>query len=154
MQENIAVIIIIFSAFQSSTVRMVAALSYAIIHAMHFFVDPFLDGYAYYFSAGVADVLIMWLLLKAPKFPDISISLFRVCIAEVFVNAFGWFLWYKEYEPTLYVNIFYMLNIWVLLILIRKDRANDIGEHQIDNWADRVLLVVSPSFSIIPRRSS
>lgn len=150
----LALVIVLLAATQPSTVRKVAACSYAVIHAGHLAISPLLDGFAYFFSAAVADVVIMWLLLRASNFPAISISLLRVCFLEAFINALGWVLWYKYIEPTIYVTIFHVLNLWVVIILTRKDRADELGGRQVDSWADRLRLAIGSGLSTIPRRGT
>lgn len=152
----VALAVLLLAATQPTPARRVVACSYAVVTFGHLMlVSPWADdlGGAYFLTAAAGDVLVMALIMRSVKMPDTGISLMRVCVAEVVANWLGWRLWENGYDPAIYNTIFYGLSIWVMLILIRRDRAYERRGYSINSRVDNLRLIFSPGGSHLSSRS-
>lgn len=150
----LSIVILLLAATQPSSERMGAACVYAGVNLAHLaLISPWIGGYGYYLSAAMADIFIMAIIIQMPRITAVAISLLRVCLVEVIVNAIGWILWFKYFEPALYNSTFYLIYGWIVLILMRKDRADDVGGYKVDHWTDFLRLVIGSSRFTLSGRS-
>ena len=151
----LALIICILSLLQKGDERFFPAVAYAIVNIGHYLLfDWWADGYTYYISAAVADVIIMAWIMSISRISNTAISLMRVCIAEVVVNFGGWALWWHHHEPSAYNAVFIGLHLWVILILLGKDKSDERGGFEVDRWTDYLRLLAGAGNPNLQSRSS
>jgi len=153
MIEILAVIIMLLAMMQADEERYHVAMIFAIATLAHLLVVGFLDsGHVYYISAAVFDVLIMMLISRIPKIVGLTITIYRICIAEILVNAAGWAMWVSYMDPYWYNVAFMVLHLWAILALMQKDEIDDVGGYRVDNRLDYLRLIVSARHSNIQGR--
>lgn len=142
ISDVLSLVILLLAATQPSPSRVTVAFIYAAVHLAHGGLAPLIPGGWYYATAAGADLVIMAFIVHAVRIPAIAVSILRVCLAEIVVNAGGWLLWFNYHEPTLYNLAFYGLNAWLIMILMRRDPANDVGGFTVNRGRDWIRLVI------------
>jgi hypothetical protein len=134
-------VVLILAIAQPSRERIIPALIYALFQWGYLVASFWLDGGMLYFMGAFASLSIMGILLSLKSFPDVSVAIHRICIAEIFINATGWSLWWNYQEVQTYNIAALCIQIWVIIALTRKDNA-DAGGYEVDSWLDRLRIVV------------
>lgn len=155
MTSVIALILVItvLACLQPSAERREVACAYALVNMGHFLlISWWISDFWYYVSAGIADVVIMSIIVHMHKIPEIGLLLLRACLLELMVNAFGWVLWWRYAPPDAYNALYQCVQIWIVFILMKKGEADEWGGFTVGNWRDFVRLVVSPGYASIQGR--
>lgn len=91
-----------------------------------------LDGFLYYGSAALFDLAIISVLSKIHITHDLVLKLQRLCIVSIIINIVGWICWYHYLPPGVYNSSFLFIYLYVLVILIQKDKRLDLGNTSMD----------------------
>jgi len=119
--------------FQPNAPRFFAAVVFVVITLSHeFFMSDF-EGLAYYGSAALFDMGIIMLTSGINPVHQMVIDLQRICLASVFVNFMGYFIWLFYLPSTVYDMSFMVLYTWTLIILTERNGA-DVGGYRLDSW--------------------
>lgn len=121
------------AVFQGTVPRLYAAVIFVSLTMLHDGLFGHLDGMAYYGSAVLADLLIITITSGIYPIPDMVISLQRVCLASILLNAVGWLLWFAYLPPTTYNVAFFALYAWAIWIMLKKD-SRRVGTDGVDSW--------------------
>lgn len=116
---------------QPTEARVYAAALFAGPAVLHSLFLGHLDGLAYYGSAAVVDLAVLWAVGRIALPSATTIAIQRICLASIVLNAMGWGLWAAYLPPTVYNAAFVMLYTLALIILLQKDRA-DVGRNSVD----------------------
>lgn len=112
--------------FQPTRERFVAGAAFAAFLVLHDLLLASADGFAYYGSAALVDLIIVALLHKIEPLPTMALALQRLCVVSIVTNFAGFLLWYNYSPPTAYNVAFLILNAWAVWILTRDVR--DVGD--------------------------
>lgn len=126
-----ALVVVAFT--QPNAPRLFAAVVFVGVLSLHeaFLAD--VDGWLYYASAALFDLLIMAFLSGINPVPRMVVSLQRLCLASIVVNALGWVIWFLYFPPWPYDLACAAVYACALYILIRRDRA-DVGGFTMASW--------------------
>lgn len=137
-----AIVIALAALTQRSDIRFFASLAYSIVNLSHaLFIATWVDGGMYFVTAGVANLLIAEWLVTLNRITDTVVSLLRVCVVELVVNATGGIIWWNGYDGGVYAGVYVGIYAWVVLILLRKDTADDGRGYQAAGWGDYLRLI-------------
>ena len=138
MVDYLIIIICILALFQSKSKWMVACV-FAIVTGLHSITMSSLEGFWYFFSAGVCDALVVGYVARFGKVTKLSDAIMNICVISFFANVYGWILW-TNYLPVdsynLTITALYLIAIFSLL---SKERAHDFG-HSKQNTGLRLLV--------------
>lgn len=120
-----------------------------------FFVDALseLGGLYPYLGASIFDLAIVSIISKIKIVVPTTIYLYRICLAEIFLNFIGWIMWdhnVSNYD-TIYQGAFSVLSVYTVYILFRKDEADDKRGVRNDSWGYLLRSVISPRGSFVKR---
>jgi hypothetical protein len=115
---------LVASIFQPNAPRLFAAGIFLALTASHELFLSSLDGFRYYGSAALLDLLIIILTSGVRPLPAMVLTLHRICAASILVNGVGWVIWALYYPPVLYDLSFVALYAWLIFTLTRKDPEN------------------------------
>lgn len=117
------VLICITVWFQPTKTRKIAACCFAGFIVFHDRVLGELDGFAYYGSAALADLIVVALLHKIEPTHKMALALQRLCIVSILTNLAGYLLWLSYSPPMAYDLAFVAVFAWAVWIMTR-DLAN------------------------------
>ncbi len=127
------VLIVFAGAFQPNAPRLFAAVVFVVVTLSHEFFMSDTDGLIYYGSAALFDMGIIMLTSGINPIHQMVTDLQRICLASVFVNFIGYFIWLSYLPPTIYDMSFMVLYAWTFIILIERNGA-DVGGYRVDSW--------------------
>jgi len=119
--------------FQPNAPRLFGAFVFVAVTLSHEFLISDVDGLAYYGSAALFDMGIIMLVSGINPVPRMVTDLQGICMASVFINGIGYFIWLAELPPIIYDTSFMVLYTWTLLILIERN-GTDVGGYRLDSW--------------------
>lgn len=126
--------LIVVAVFQPNAPRLFAAVLFVSIISLHELLLSDLDGLQYYGSAALFDLLIIVLTSGINPVPQMVLSLHRICFVSILANMAGWVIWFFYFPPLIYDLAFVAINVWTLIIFIRRDGEN-VGGYSMDSWA-------------------
>lgn len=146
----LAGVIVLLAIMQPTYERMMAGAWFALLGLLHFmlfyaWVFAFgekMDGITYFVTAAITSGIAIELMMRIPKVVSTTISLYRVCIAEIAANSVALALWYYDQSPLINTYVFLVLRIWAISILLRKDTADDVGGYTITSRWDYFTFVL------------
>ena len=118
---------------QPNAPRFFGAAIFGSLTISHSLLLSELDGLAYYGSAAIFDLLFMIITSSMSPVPDMIFSLYKVCLASMVVNAFGWVLWMTYQPHVLYNCAFLVIYGWAFVVLLRRGKV-DVGDYTLDSW--------------------
>lgn len=128
--------LVVVAFIQPNAPRLFAAVSFVAIISLHEFLLSHLDGFQYYGSAALFDLLIIVLTSGINPVPKMVLSLHKVCITSILANLAGWLLWFLYYPPLAYDAAFVAIYAWALMTLIKRDGLHGmVGGYTMDSWA-------------------
>ena len=111
------------------TVFLTVTIFQMFVYLINFFDEEIINIYQeyvyfFYFSALYVNLWIIWILIekfyKLPRF-DIANALILVISANMIVlGIVGWFHYDQEFWKSFYMNGFYLLAFWVLLVILQE----------------------------------
>ena len=119
--------------FQPNAPRFYSALIISIMYQIHavFFWDA--DAFLYYGSAGLVELGAVFILAFVSNPPKMTIDLLKINLAFVFVNLFGYLLWFFYYPPLIYNVLCAVLYTLTLITFILRGRE-DVGNFAMHSW--------------------
>ena len=137
----LACVIAFIALLQPTDERFYAGVAFAATGLVHIIVfmlwemsafEP-VDGITYFVTAALMSVAAMEIMVRISKVVSTTISLYRVCLAEIAANVAGLYLWYHGMSPAINVWLFAALRTWAVVILIRKDKADDARGYEVNS---------------------
>lgn len=119
---------------QPNAPRFFAAILFMSIAMAHELFLADLTGLQYYGSAALFDLLIIVLTSGISPIPKMVLSIHKICIASMLINAVGWTLWLLYFPPIAYSIAFLCLSVWTLAVFTKRDKA-DVGGYAMDSGA-------------------
>lgn len=148
----LAVVISFLAILQKSDDRIIAGSIFAVTGLGHIvmlysfelvFVGG-MDGVTYFVTASVASVIAMELMYRIPEITGLSVTLQRICMAEIITNAISLALWYNSIYPEVNTYAFVALRAWVIVALIKRDNSHDMGGYEATTRGGYFMRVVNP----------
>lgn len=130
MTNLLIYIIVILAVIQPSKKRLYPALVFAILTLSHLYFSRDMDGFAYYFSAVLTDLLIMALIVRSDSI--LTLHLMVVSITSILLNTFGWVLWEFYFPPMMYDTAFIILYLYAISKLFYG--GGDVGDYTNSKW--------------------
>jgi len=128
----IAIVIVAF--LQPNAPRLFAAVSFISFLLAHEFFMYGYEGLQYYGSAALFDLAIIILTSGINPVPKMVLSLHKICMVSIVANLAGYLLWYYYLPLTAYNATFVVINVWTLIILIKRNNL-DVGDYTVDSWS-------------------
>lgn len=120
-------LIVIAAIMQPTEERLYAALLFALLAAIHYVVMYEVDGIAYYGSAALLDIAVIYFTARLAIISKVIREIQNICLASIVLNAIGWAMWMLYLEPHAYDAMFIALYSWALIILTRRESADVSG---------------------------
>jgi len=79
------------------------------------------DGLMYYGSSALFDLLIILIITRISTASRLCFQLQLICLASIFINALGWYMWFDYRSPALYNWCFVALNFYAVYCMIAKE---------------------------------
>ncbi len=117
--------IFIVALFQPNTDRRFPALIFAFFLWLHCAAMSELEGFWYFFTAGLCDVAIVAMIACWSKVSRLTDSLITLSIMSVVFNFYGWLLWISFLPVYSYNYSITALYLIAIISLLRGDCAND-----------------------------
>jgi len=130
----IFIIFIISACVQPSAPRMFAGVIFSVISIALLLVEPYLNDYLIYTVPAMSAVLVMILLSASMVVSRVVLSLHRICLGTIVLNAGGYLL-YESGESFLAYNAsFFLLYVWTIKVLLKRDGRLDVTGYGADSW--------------------
>jgi hypothetical protein len=141
------VIIAITVIFQPSSDRSIIALIYALSCITHMVVDIHseLDGFWYFFFAGVFDLAAISLIYTFNARTRLTDDLINISTLSIVLNAYGFVTWYNHQPILSYQLTMMALYFIAILSLLRKECANGNQPHR---WHNGVRVLIDKGFAV------
>lgn len=143
MNLTLSLIIFVLALCQPNANRMLAGLIYGCVGLAHWaLLSWWVNDFAYYTTAGGASLLTILLIGRLRVISSTALSLIRVSLVEIVMNGVGCLLWYMYQPPLIYNLAFTLIFAWAIVVLLRKDRADEMGgDLEVGSWGDYLRLV-------------
>ena len=126
-------ILMLMSLLQPNAPRLFAAVAFTCVTVLPEQLLSAYTGLGYYGSAALFDLGIITLTSWINPVPRMVISLHKICMVSILLNAVGWVLWTLYYPPLVYDMSYIALYAWTLFVFTRRgDR--DVGGFTLDSW--------------------
>lgn len=119
--------------FQPSAPRFYSALVISVMYQIHSLFFWGADAFLYYGSAGLLELVAVFILAFVSNPPKMTIDLLKINLAFVFVNLFGYLLWFFYYPPLIYNVLCAVLYTLILITFILRDKK-DVGNFAVHSW--------------------
>lgn len=120
---------------QPTAQRFFAAMSFALISVGHDQILGNLDGFAYYGSAALANLIVLSIIAGVRPIPRTVLLLQLLCVGAMVLNLIGWVMWTLFLPPDVY-NIAFIFFYGVTLIAMLDKDSYDVGGFTADGWRD------------------
>lgn len=102
-----------------------AAIAFALFSVIHDQLFWSLPGWGYYLSAGAFDVIALAAIAILARPSRLATSLICICILSLFLNFYGWVIWFGYLSPVSYNVSFLVLYSITILVILRGDAAKN-----------------------------
>ena len=134
LNAGLIFIIFIISAFQPSAPRLFAGIIFSVISIALVLVGPYLNDYLTYAVPAMSAVLVMILLSASMVVSKVVLSLHRICLASIVLNAGGYLLYESGESFLAYNAAFFLLYVWTIKVLLKRDGRLDATGFGVDSW--------------------
>jgi hypothetical protein len=117
--------ILIIALFQTNSDRRFPALVFALFVWLHCVSMSGLEGFWYFFTAGLCDIVIIAIIACWARVSALADSLITISIISIVFNCYGWLLWVSYLPVSSYNYSITALYLIAILSLLRGDCAND-----------------------------
>jgi len=125
--------ILLASVCQPSAERIFAAVVFITFTLVHEVTLSSTTGFTYYGTAALFNLLTILFTSGINPLPKMVLTLHRICLAAILVNAAGWVMWFLYMSPAAYNALFFALYVWVIITLIHRTGLN-VGGLTMDRW--------------------
>jgi len=130
----IFIIFIISVTVQPSAPRLFAGVIFSVISIALIFAAPYLNDYLTYAVPAMAAVLVMILLSASMVVSRVVLSLHRICLGSIVLNAGGYLLYESGESFLAYNAAFFLLYVWTIKVLLKRDGRLDATGFGVDSW--------------------
>ena len=125
MINNLLIIALCFMAmFQPTKQRFLVALAFSLSCAVHSIVSENLSDVLYYLSAGIADVVIVFVICLFARPDRFTDQMIIVCVFSLLLNLYGLIIYENYFSATSYNAAFYALYVAAMSVFLKKDKGN------------------------------
>lgn len=132
-------LIFVASFFQPSRERTCAAVVTATLTLCHFTGCLNTTGLGYYAGAAMVDLAIIAALSSIDNAPKMVIRIQVICVVSILCNFCGWALWRAYVSPVWYNTAYVFIYLWLLITLLRRGKADDVGSDRSGSGSPGVL---------------
>ena len=115
--------------------RFIAALIVTLSAAFHDLIFNSSEGYFYFVSAALFDVVVVSILANFYKITSLVLNVIKYCRISFFINLAGWGVYEAFDQPVFYAAASFILYFYLILILTRSDDEYDTGRLRLASWA-------------------
>ena len=126
-------IIAFLSITQPTAPRLFAALIFIILVFLHDLFLSDLDGFKYYATCALNNLLVIILTAGINPIPKMVIRLHVVCLIAALLNMIGYILWYNYYSSDAYDISFLVIYMYTAFIFIDRD-IEHVGGFASSKW--------------------
>lgn len=123
--------VIIVALFQPTDERLFAGSMFAITSAIHYIAFYNIDGIAYYGSAALTDLAVIFLTIRLRIISKTIEHLQNICVVSILLNGIGWVVWMLYLPPDVYNTSFIILYSAAIITLLRKDESDADGAYKL-----------------------
>lgn len=116
--------------WHKSPAGLFISFSFCISYLLFHVIDPYLSDVAYYVTAALFDLLLVYLIGAVRPITKMAITLQRCCLASIIVNAFGFMCWYLYLSATAYNIILTLVHLCIAVSLWRGGRNGFTNNHR------------------------
>lgn len=92
------------------------------------YIDPYIStALGFYVGAALVNLLFVIVTSQLNPIPSILPRLHLMCLAAVYLNGFGYWLWYQYYEPFLYDISFIVIYLYTIMLFSTRDPIDESG---------------------------
>ena len=138
---NAGLIFIIFfisACVQPSAPRMFAGVIFSVISIGLLLVGPYLNDYLTYAVPAMAAVLVMILISASMVVSKVVLSIHKICLFSIVLNAGGYLLYESGESFLIYNASFFLLYVWTIRVLLKRDGRLDVTGYGADSWRSTV----------------
>lgn len=129
--SSFVLIIAVLSLMQRGD-RQVIALIFALLILQHELLFRGVGGFAYFFSAALTDLFIVWAITRDDVETKLVDNLLFVSFSFMLLNAICWLMWeFRVPYEVAYESLSAALYLCAILSLLKGDLAED-GNYEID----------------------
>lgn len=110
--------ILAFVAFRSGGLAVAAFVTFEVSHKI---IGDYLSDVLYYWTAGVFNVATMAIISAFAKPSRLAEGILAVSCGALFLNSYGWWIWFNRQPPESYNTAFILLYVLAILIILRGD---------------------------------
>lgn len=128
MDKLLIMALFISALYQPSRDRLMVGVMLITMTFTHYYFLNEATGFLYYFSASLANLLIIFMILLS-SCSQMAKRLSIVLLASISVNFYGWVIYELYYPPITYNNLYIVLYIWAIIVLVSKEKLYDRANH-------------------------
>ncbi len=129
--SSLVLVIAMLALFQHGD-RQVVALIFALLTLQHELLFTGVGGFAYFFSAALTDLFIVWAITRGEVETKLVDGLLLVSFGFMLLNAICWLMWeFRMPYEVAYESLSAALYLCAILSLLKGDLAED-GNYEID----------------------
>ena len=116
----IIVIMCVLAVCQTPLDRRLAAMFFSVSCGLHFLLFGTLEGFPYYFSAAVFDLVVILSIISYCRATKLSDGLIDLCLISIGLNCYGFVSWSLYISPVTYNVSFMALYLIAIFLILRK----------------------------------
>lgn len=124
------VAICIAAALQPSRSRAIGAVCFSSMLVLHDLLLADADGFAYYGSAALTDLIVVVLLHKLAPLSKMVLELQRLSIVSICINALGYVFWFAYLPAWPYDSA--MIGLFALVLWVLLKDVKNVGDPAVD----------------------
>ena len=149
MIDILTAVIVVLATLQPTLHRFYVASTFAVLTLIHNYSMYELEGIAYYGSDALFYFAIIAITSKLHKITDLTISIHRICLAAIALDAFGWVIWMLYIPPAVYNYSFMALYAYAVFTLIKRDKADERGGYAMGGWNNYIRVIAGTSNPVL-----
>jgi len=138
MIDYLVIVIVVAALSQVVSKRRYPACVFAAVTFSHWMWLSGLEGFYYCLSAGVCDVLVIYLICSYSQTSRLADTLIFISLMSIVLNLYGWLLWYYYLPVESYNTSIAALYLIAIISLLWKERAHDNNRDV--KWYSRIPL--------------
>jgi len=132
MIDFLTLLIVGAALLQPTSERMAVALTFAAFTFVHNTFMHNFEGMMYYATDALFYLMVIFIVGLVDSKTSLIYDIQKISIVAVALDYFGWAIYMMEIPPTGYNVAFMALYAWTIIILLRRDQAND-GSNAMDS---------------------
>jgi len=131
-------ILIVVAALQPTAERKYAGMVFAVLAAIHHALMFNVDGWLYYFTAAIADAMVIMLTIRLRPISKVIETVHTICYISILMNFIGWVMFMSYLPHHAYNASFLLIYGWAIINLMRGE-STDGGTNRVGVGNNHVL---------------